>query len=450
MSSHREDIIVMAYIHGEGRGQGTLFPIVLDDLIASDNICRIIDLFVHRLDMRDLGFERSEAADTGRPGYDPRDLLKLYLYGYLNQIRSSRRLEAESKRNVELMWLLGRLSPDHKSISEFRRVHRDAITDAGTCLVRFAKECGLVRGEWIAIDGSKFQAVSNADTVRERVALERYLDAIDKEECGESLTVDPTAIQDAIKKLEQHPEIEASFMLSRGKIIPAYNAQTAVDSQNALIIAQKVVLDAADNRQLVPMVEASERILGSSSFRIVADAGYSNGKQAAECEAKGLELHIPAARAVHTSSGGFFYSREHFQYNSACDTYTCPAGKTLARKRTRPKELDIVYRASPEDCSGCHLKPHCTKAAQRSFCRHLYEDVLVRMQERATPDAMRLRRSTVEHPFATIKYRIFGHPRLLLRGLSGAQVEMSLATMAYNLKRMVATAGVHRLVKALG
>lgn len=450
MSSHCEDIIVMAYIHGEGRNQATLFPILLDDLIPVDHVCRIIDLFVHRLDMKALGFERAEAADTGRPGYDPRVLLKLYLYGYLNQLRSSRRLEAECKRNVETMWLLGRLRPDHKSIAEFRRVHRDAITEAGSCLVQFARHCGLVKGEWIAIDGSKFQAVSNADTVRERVALEKFLDAAESEDRADSVEYDSTAVQEAIRKLEQHPEIEASFMLSRGKIIPAYNVQTAVDSENSLIIAQSVVLDAADNRQLVPMVESTAKILGSSRFRVVADAGYSNGKQAAECEAKGLELHIPAARAVHTSSGGFFYSREHFQYDSQSDTYTCPAGKILVRKRTRPKELDIVYRASPDDCSGCHLKPHCTKSAQRSFCRHLHEDVLVRMQERATPDAMRLRRSTVEHPFATMKYRIFGHPRLLLRGLSGARVEISLATMAYNLKRMLTAAGARKLIQALG
>ena len=170
----------MGYIQGEGRDQGTLFPVVFDDFVPAYHVCRVIDAFVGRFVMSDLGFERAEAAETGRPGYDPRDLLKLYLYGYLNQIRSSRRLEAECRRNVELMWLLGRLYPDHKTIAEFRRMHCDAITAAGAELVRFARSCGLIRGEWIAIDGSKFRAVASIDTVRERLALQRYLDGLEK------------------------------------------------------------------------------------------------------------------------------------------------------------------------------------------------------------------------------------------------------------------------------
>jgi transposase len=170
----------MGFIEGQGRNQGTLFLVALDDLVTADDVCRVIDAFVDGLKMVDLGFERAEAAQTGRPGYDPRDLLKLYLYGYLNQIRSSRRLEAECRRNVELMWLLRRLYPDHKSIAEFRRMHRDAVTAAGAELVRFARNCGLIRGEWIAIDGSKFRAVASIDSARERLALQRYLDSIEK------------------------------------------------------------------------------------------------------------------------------------------------------------------------------------------------------------------------------------------------------------------------------
>src|SRR5580692_6697009 len=166
----------MGYIEREERRQGTLFPVVLDDFVPVDHMCRVIDAFVEKLVMSELGFERAQAAETGRPGYNPRDLLKLYLYGYLNQIRSSRRLEAECRRNVEMMWLLGRLYPDHKTIAEFRRMHRHAVTAAGAELVRFARSCGLIRGEWIAIDGSKFRAVASIDTVRERLALQRYLD----------------------------------------------------------------------------------------------------------------------------------------------------------------------------------------------------------------------------------------------------------------------------------
>src|ERR1700685_3380099 len=169
----------MGYVQGEGRTQATLFPVTLEELIPDDHVCRVIDAFVARLDMAGLGFERAEAAETGRPGYDPRDLLKLYLYGYLNQIRSSRRLEAECRRNVELMWLLERLYPDHKSIAEFRRMHREAVTAAGAELVQLARSCGLIGGEWIAIDGTKFRAVASADSVRERQSLEKYLDSME-------------------------------------------------------------------------------------------------------------------------------------------------------------------------------------------------------------------------------------------------------------------------------
>ena len=184
----------MGYVQGEGRKQGTLFPVCLEELIPDDHVCRVIDAFVDRLDMADLGFERAEAADTGRPGYDPRDLLKLYLYGYLQQIRSSRRLESECRRNIELMWLLGRLVPDHKTIAEFRRMHREAVTAVGAALVRFARSVGLVKGEWIAIDGSKFQAVSSARSVSERQALERYLEQLEQSDRQDEVVVDPGAV----------------------------------------------------------------------------------------------------------------------------------------------------------------------------------------------------------------------------------------------------------------
>ncbi len=184
----------MAYIQGEGRGQGSLFPVVLDDLVPVDHMCRVIDAFVAKLALSELGFERAQAAETGLPGYDPRDLLKLYLYGYLNQIRSSRRLEAERRRNVELMWLLGRLYPDHKSISEFRRIHTEAVTAAGAALISFARSYGLIRGEWIAIDGSKFRAVTSIDTVRERVALQRYLESVEKADAEQVSKIDQSAV----------------------------------------------------------------------------------------------------------------------------------------------------------------------------------------------------------------------------------------------------------------
>src|SRR2546428_1865870 len=223
----------MGFVQGEGRTQGSLFPVTLEELIPDDHVCRVIDAFVGRLDMAELGFERAEAAETGRPGYDPRDLLKLYLYGDLQQIRSSRRLEIECQRNVELMWLLGRLCPDHKSIAEFRRVHSDAVTEAGAELIRFARSVGLVRGEWVAIDGSKFRAVSSARSVREREALKRYLDELESADAQDEVVIDPSAVAAALEKLKKHSEPEAGFMRTGDGTAPAYNVQTAVDGTRA-------------------------------------------------------------------------------------------------------------------------------------------------------------------------------------------------------------------------
>ncbi len=439
----------MGFIEGEGRHQATLFPAVLDDLMPPDHMCRVIDLFVDRLAMSQLGFERAEAADTGRPGYNPRDLLKLYLYGYLNQIRSSRRLETECRRNIELMWLLGRLYPDHKSIAEFRRLNRGAIVAAGAELVRFAREAGLVRGEWIAIDGSKFRAVASVDATRERVALRRYLDSLAKADEEQQSNIDQSAVQAALEKMKQHPEPEANFMLVRQMALPAYNVQTAVDAEHAIIVAHSVILDASDSRCLKPMADAAKEALGVNHLQIVADAGYSNGEQIAQCEEAGITAFVPVMRTVNNQGDGKLFGRTEFKYDAETDSYTCPGDKKLLRKHTNLKDRYTMYKAASTDCGACSLKSNCTLASRRGLARHLYEDALNRMEKRVTPEAMRLRRQTVEHPFATIKYRIFGHPRLLLRGLSGAKSEIAIATMAYNLKRVTKVLGAATLAAQL-
>ena len=442
----------MAFIQGEGRTQGTLFPVVLDDLVPADHVCRVIDAFVGRLEMSQLGFERAQPAETGRPGYDPRDLLKLYLYGYLQQIRSSRRLEAECRRNVEVMWLLGRLAPDYKSIAEFRRIHREAVTEAGTALVRFARSVGLVRGEWVAIDGSKFLAVSSARSVREREDVERYLDAVETADGQEEVVIDPSAVAQALEKLNRHREPEARFMrVGHGHAsAPAYNVQTAVDAEHALIVAQKVTGEATDNRSLLPMAEAAQKAVGDPpSLNVVADAGYSNGEQAEACETRGILPHVPANRAINNQGDGTLFDRSAFRYDQATDTFLCPQGQQLARKQLMRRKRTVLYAATADNCGACPCKDRCTTSSRRIITRHLHEEALERMQARATPEAMRLRRSTVEHPFATLKYSIFGHPRFLMRGLGGAQTEMSLAIMAYNLKRMVNVLGGSRLAQAI-
>ena len=440
----------MGFIEGEHRNQGTLFPVVLDDLIPTDHICRVIEAFVGRLDMEAMGFVRAEPAGTGRPGYDPRDLLKLYLYGYLQQIRSSRRLEAECKRNVELMWLLGRLEPDHKSIAEFRRIHQAAITEAGAELVRLARSVGLVRGEWIAIDGSKFQAASSARSVHEREAVKRYLEAVEAADQQDEVVIDPSAVAAALEKLKNHPEPEARFMRSGSSKIPAYNVQTAVDAEHAVIVVQQVTDEATDNRSLLPMAEAAHQAVGApASLNIVADAGYSNGEQAAQCEAQGILPHVPANRSINSYGNGKLFDRTLFHYDEKSDTFVCPAQQRLTRNQERPRKKSVLYAASVESCGSCPLKERCTTGSRRRVQRHLYNDTLNRMGQRATPEVMRLRRSTVEHPFATLKYRIFGYPRFLLRGIRGAQTEISLAVMAYNIKRMIKVFGGDRLSAAL-
>jgi transposase len=437
----------MAYIEGEGRNQGTLFPVMLDDLVPADHMCRVIDMFIEQLDMEKLGFERARPAETGRPGYDPRSLLKLYLYGYLNQLRSSRRLEAECRRNVELMWLLGRLYPDHKSIAEFRRMHMEAVTNAGAELVRFARSCGLIRGEWIAVDGSKFRAVANGNNVRERDALRRYLEGMEQADEEQQASIDPSALQAAIEKLKQHPEPEVGFMRVAGGVSPAYNVQTAVDAEHALIVTHAVTLDAADHRCLLPMAEAASEALGKpATLNIVADTGYSNGEHASRCEEIGIVTHVPAKRSVNAFG---LFDRSLFTYRADSDTLLCPEGKKLTRKQLNRSLRAIRYEATAKDCSSCPSRNLCTKSAWRVVTRSIDDDALNRMNDRATPAAMRLRRTTVEHPFGTLKYRIFGHPRLLLRGLTGARTEMSIAIMAYNLKRIVNLLGANRLTQTL-
>jgi transposase len=328
----------MGFIQGVGRTPGTLFPVTLAELIPEDHVCRVLDAFVGRLDMEELGFVRAEAAETGRPGYDPRDLLKLYLYGYLQQIRSSRRLEAECQRNLELLWLLGRLAPDHKSIAEFRRLHRDAVTQAGAELIRFACSVGLVRGEWVAIDGSKIRAVSSSRSGYEREALKRYLERLEEADAEEELEIDASAVAAALEKRRQHTEPEARFLRTTTGKVPAYNVQTAVDAEHALIVAQQVSDEATDNRSLQPMAEAAQAAVGAlgQTLHVVADAGYSNGEQAEACEAQGIVPHVPANRGVNNRGDGTLFDRRQFQYDLATDTFLCPAGQSLQRHQRAP------------------------------------------------------------------------------------------------------------------
>jgi IS5 family transposase len=311
------------------------------------------------------------------------------------------------------------------------------VTEAGAELIRLARSVGLVRGEWVAIDGSKFRAVSSTRSVREREALKRYLDELESADVQDEVVIDPSAVAAALEKLKKHSEPEAGLMRTGDGTVPAYNVQTAVDAEHALIVVQKVTRESNDTRSLQPMAEAAKVAVGEPQrMHVIADAGYSNGEQAEACEGKGILPHVPSNRAVNNQGDGTFFDRTAFQYQKQTDTFVCPAGQTLTRKQLARKDRVVIYAAPPDVCGACTLKGRCTARSRRFVSRHLHEAALQGMDQRATPEVMRLRRSTVEHPFATLKYRIFGHPRFLLRGLKGAQTEMSLAVMAYNIKRM--------------
>jgi transposase len=304
----------------------------------------------------------------------------------------------------------------------------------------------------VAIDGSKFRAVTSARTVREREQVKRWLEQLERADEQDEVVIDPQAVQAALDKLKRDPEPEARFMrmADRG-FAPAYNVQTAVDAGHALTVAQQVTTEATDNRSLQPMAEAAKQALDNpETLNVIADAGYSNGEQAEGCEQQGILPHVPAQRGFNNKGDGTLFDRSAFRYDQQTDTFLCPGGETLVRKQLSRKDRCVMYAAPPEACSECALKSRCTTASRRWITRHLHEEALTRMRQRATPEAMRLRRSTVEHPFATLKYRIFGHPRFLLRGLAGARTEIGLATMAWNLKRMIRVMGATRLRQALG
>jgi transposase len=474
----------MGFVTGQSRDQGSLFPVVLDDLVPGEHLVRVIDAFVRRLDLVGLGFGKAEPAATGRPPYDPGDLLKLYLYGYLNQVRSSRRLERECGRNVELMWLLNRLAPDHKTIAQFRRENALAFKAVCRAFVRFCAEAQLIGGQWVAIDGSKFQAVASKRSVVTAAKLDEQLKSIDRQVQGylESLEVadqaeagseEPSreAVREALARLKerradvasaqaileelkesQHVvgEPEAKLMKTgQGPSLVAYNVQTAVDAKHKLVVHHEVTNELADNRSLLPMATATQDALGAETLSVVADAGYSNGEQLKGCEQAGITPYVPVQRAINNQGEGRYFERAAFAYDASADTYRCPAGELLRRKTINSEARLVLYSGAA--CSGCALKGQCTGAKQRWVSRHFEEEVLERTRRRLEryPAAMALRRETAEHPFANLKYGILGNARLLLRGINGARGEMALAVLAYNFRRALNLLGANAMTQRL-
>lgn len=458
----------MGHRRGESRQQAALFPVMLDELVAEDGLVRVIDAWVGSLDLEALGFAKAQAQVMGAPPYDPADLLKLYIWGYLCAVRSSRALERECHRNVECMWLLGRLRPDHKTIAEFRRGNPQALVAACATFVQFARRQRLIAGTTVAIDGTKVRAAASRKSVLRKGALdeqakrnaqqiEQYLqllDVQDRQETGGPRTEDvrraleqlqsrKEKIQAEQQRLANHgaktlvkSEPEAQVMGPSLDFAPGYNLQSAVESDSHLIVAHQVTNAANDLRQLQPMAEVASQAL-AQPITVVADAGYANGEHIAKLDAKGITSYVAPARAVNSRGDGTLYDKTAFSYDAGADRFTCPAGKTLARKCLQREDKLVIYAARPEDCGACAHKPQCTGAARRLVARHLYEDALQANAQRIAqhPQMMALRRQTVEHPFADLKHRILGNARLLMRGLDGARSELSLAVLAYNLKR---------------
>jgi hypothetical protein len=420
----------------------------------------------------------------GAPPYDPGDLLKLYIWGYLSAVRSSRSLERECHRNVECMWLLGRLAPDHKTIADFRRTNALALVAACAAFVQFARSQRLIAGTTVAVDGSKIRAVASRKAVlrkqeldeqarRNARQIEQYLQVLDAQDEKEGaseprgedvrralahLQGQQAQVHQQLEQLAQGAgntlvkgEPDARVMGYAANFAPAYNLQTAVESQSHMIVAHEVTNEANDLRQLLPMAQAAGDAL-AQPLTIVADAGYGNGEHIAQLDTKGFTSYVAEHRAVNSQGDGTLYDRTAFSYDAGTDSFTCPVGKSLKRKQLQRKEKLVIYAAQAADCGNCPNKPQCTHAAQRFVARHLYEDALQanarRLQER--PEMMALRKQTVEHPFADLKHRILGNARLLMRGLEGARGELSIAILAYNMKRafnMKGAAWMHRAVQ---
>jgi transposase len=461
----------VGYKTGEGRTQSALFPVMLDELVPQESIVRVIDAWVDSLDLRQLGFTKARPAATGRPPYHPGDLLKLYLYGYLGVVRSSRRLERECQRNVELMWMLGRLSPDHKTIAEFRRTQSAALVATAAAFVKFAREHRLVVGDTVAIDGSKLRAVAShkavagADTLQQQdqalqERITKYLRELDQVDASER---DPqperAAIEESLQALRERSAQVQSHMqaLQQSKRTtrvltepdarpmkslhgaPGYNLQSAVDVHSHLIVHHEVVDDASDLQQLAPMAQATAAALQRTDIEVLADAGYSSGEHLQKLQDCGMDVVLPPARAVNNHGDGTLYERSMFEYDRHSDTYRCPAGQILKRRSQSLRDKQYVYAPDKGVCGTCAHQPHCTRTKRRWVTRSFFEDALQRTAEQLQqrPDAMQRRQMTVEHPFGTIKDHILGNARLLVRGIAGAKAELSLAVLAYNLKRAI-------------
>ena len=471
------------FIEGCERRQTLLLADCVDDYVGEENPVRVIDVFVDELDLVTLGFEG--AAATGRPGYHPATLLKLYLYGYMNQVQSSRRLEREAGRNVEVMWLTGKLAPDFKTIADFRRDNGEAVRATCKQFVVLCREIGLIAGGTVAVDGSRFKAVNTRDknytpgAIRLRLAqveasIERYLDKLDTADRQEADVAEmrTTRLNERIEALRRQmrelqamaevvdtapdrqisltdPDARAMATNGKGTGLVGYNVQAAVDTDSHIVVAHEVTNLGHDRTQFAHMGRQAKDATGTEHLTVLADRGYFSGAEILACEEAGITPICPKPLTSGAKSEGRF-GKPDFLYDAPSDTYRCPAGETLPKRTTTIENGLLLNRYWSRNCRSCVLKPDCTTGTERRVTRWEHEHVVEAMQARLDrmPDAMRIRRRTVEHVFGTIKDWM-GRSHFKMRRLPKVRTEMSLHVLAYNMKRAIAVLGTPGLIAAM-
>ena len=473
----------MRHIQGTSRSQTLLLPACVDDYVGRDNVVRFIEAFVESLDLAAAGFDRAHPKATGRPGYDPSDLLKLYIYGYLNRVRSSRRLEAETHRNLEVIWLMRQLQPDFKTIADFRRENKTSFRKIFREFVVLCRSLDLFGRELIAVDGTRLKAVNSGQRnfTKAKLAkamaesderLNRYLkqlDDADKDDTTPLVRVDNleekiAAIKERRARLEEHrAELEASgedqisltdpdarAMQSSSRIGVGYNIQIAVDTKHKLIAEQQVHNKVSDLGLLTETAKAAKENLGVDQIDVVADRGYYKIEDIEDCEAIDVTPYVPKPLRGSAVKNGFF-TKEQFQYDAGADILICPGGQKLEPKYKRKiRDNDAMTYVNRKACKACALRARCTNAAFRKVTRYTNEAILDRMAKRlaAHPEVMDQRRESVEHPFGSIK-QWMGQKDFLTRRIENVRGEFSLTALAYNIRRALTLVGVDGLIQAI-
>src|SRR5258706_12076651 len=473
------------FVQGIDREQVTLFPARLDEYVAEDNPVRAVDAFVDGLDLDGLGFIHVQPLDIGRPGYHPRMMLKLYIYGYLNRVPSSRRLERECQRNIEVIWLTGQLAPDFKTIADFRKDNGPAIRKVCCEFIVLCRKLDLLSIASVAIDGSKFKAVNARDKNFTEAKMKRRLERIDEsiarylsqletaDRHGDAVPEAKVArLKDKIEKLKEEivrlnainaemmksedkqvsltdPDARSMATSGKGTGIVGYNVQIAVDTQHHLIVAHEVTNVGTDRHQLANMAGQARDEMAVETLDAVADRGYFSGKEILECENAGISVTLPKPMTSNSKAEGRF-GKQDFRYVVDQDVYICPAGERLPYRYTNEENGLTLRRYWTNACQSCAIKRTCTTSKERRITRWEHEHILEAVQRRLDehPEKMRQRRETVEHPFGTIKARM-GATHFLMKTLPRVASEMALHVLAYNLTRILNIVGVQPLLAAM-